>query len=86
MAIGIFIGPVQSASRSLMARLAPPDMTGEMFGLFALSGRVTAFIGPLLVGVVATVANSQRVGMGVIVLLFVVGLALMLPLEEPGRS
>jgi UMF1 family MFS transporter len=61
-------------------------MTGEMFGLFALSGRVTAFIGPLLVGVVATVANSQRVGMGVIVLLFVVGLALMLPLEEPGRS
>jgi MFS transporter, UMF1 family len=86
MAIGVFIGPVQSASRSLMARLAPPDMTGEMFGLFALSGRVTAFVGPLLVGVVATLADSQRVGMGVIVLMFVIGLALMLPLEEPGRS
>jgi UMF1 family MFS transporter len=85
MAIGIFIGPTQSASRSLMARLAPPEMTGEMFGLFALSGRVTAFVGPLLVGTVATVAGSQRVGMGVIILLFVIGFVLMLPVEEPAR-
>jgi UMF1 family MFS transporter len=85
MAIGIFIGPVQSASRSLMARLTPPDMTGEMFGLFALSGRVTAFIGPLLVGTVTAMADSQRIGMGVIVVLFVIGLALMLPLQEPSN-
>jgi UMF1 family MFS transporter len=86
MAIGIFIGPTQSASRSLMARLAPPDLTGEMFGLFALSGRITAFIGPLLVGAVALVADSQRIGMSVIVILFVVGLLLMLPLKEPDRT
>ena len=86
MAIGIFIGPTQSASRSMMARLAPPDLTGEMFGLFALSGRITAFVGPLLVGAIALIADSQRIGMSVIVILFVIGLLLMLPLKEPGRT
>ena len=45
-AIGVFIGPAQSASRSLMARLAPADMRTEMFGLYALSGKATAFVGP----------------------------------------
>jgi UMF1 family MFS transporter len=86
MALGIFIGPTQSASRSMMARLAPPELTGEMFGLFALSGRVTAFLGPLLVGAVALAADSQRIGMAVIVVFLVIGLALMLPLKEPGRG
>ena len=83
MAIGVFIGPTQSASRSMMARLSPPDLTGEMFGLFALSGRVTAFLGPLLVGAVAILADSQRIGMAVIIFFFLIGLALMLPLKEP---
>ena len=86
MALGIFIGPTQSASRSMMARLAPPELTGEMFGLFALSGRVTAFLGPLLVGAVALAADSQRLGMAVIIVFLAIGLVLMLPLREPGRD
>jgi UMF1 family MFS transporter len=69
----------------MMARLAPPELTGEMFGLFALSGRVTAFLGPLLVGAVALVADSQRLGMAVIIVFLAIGLVLMLPLKEPGR-
>jgi UMF1 family MFS transporter len=56
-----------------------------MFGLFALSGRVTAFLGPLLVGAVALLADSQRIGMAVIIVFFVIGLALMLTVKEPGR-
>ena len=44
--LGAFFGPVQAASRSLAARMAPPEHRAQMFGLFALSGRVTAFLGP----------------------------------------
>lgn len=83
MALGIFIGPVQSASRSLMARMAPPEMTGEMFGFFALSGKVTSFIGPLLVGTVTALSGNARLGMSVIVVLMLAGLAILLTVKAP---
>ncbi len=82
-AIGLFIGPAQSASRSLMARFAPPAIRNEMFGLYALSGKVTAFIGPFLVAVVTSQTESQRWGISTILLLFVAGFLLLLPLKEP---
>ena len=86
MAIGVFIGPTQSASRSMMARLAPPERINEMFGLLALSGKVTAFAGPLLVGWVTLASGSQRVGMATILVFFAVGLVLLLPLRVPGET
>src|SRR5690606_5038752 len=47
----VFVGPVQSASRSLMVRLiADKESSAEMFGLYALSGKITAFMGPWLLG------------------------------------
>ena len=86
MALGIFIGPTQSASRSMMARLAPPERINEMFGLLALSGKATAFAGPLLVGWVTLATGSQRVGMATILVFFAVGLVLLLPLRVPGEA
>jgi MFS transporter, UMF1 family len=86
LVLGLFIGPVQSASRSLMARMTPPDMTGEMFGFFALSGKLTSFLGPLLVGLVAYATDSQRLGMGVIVVLMLLGLLILRTVPEPGRE
>ena len=83
--IGIFIGPAQSASRSLMVRLAPPEHRSELFGLYALSGKATAFLGPALVGMVTLWADSQRAGMATILVFFLVGAILMLPLREPPR-
>ncbi len=80
-AIGVFIGPAQSASRSLMALMAPPGLAAEMFGLYALSGRITAFLGPFLVGTVTVLTASQRWGMATILLLFAAGLAILLPLK-----
>lgn len=84
--IGIFIGPAQAASRSLMARLAPPAQRTELFGLYALSGKATAFVGPALVGAVTLWADSQRAGMATIPVFFLVGALLMLPLREPPRG
>ncbi|MDA1311169.1 MAG: MFS transporter, partial [Proteobacteria bacterium] len=77
LSLSLFIGPVQSASRSLMARLSPPDMRGEMFGLYALSGKSTSFLGPLLFGLVTAHFESQRAGMATILAFWVVGLALL---------
>ena len=75
--LGIFVGPVQAASRTYMARVSPPDLQNQMFGLMALSGKVTAFLGPLLVGWLTFFADSQRIGMSVIVVLFIIGLGLL---------
>jgi UMF1 family MFS transporter len=76
--IGIFVGPVQSASRALVARQAPADRQAEYFGLLALSGKATAFAGPALVAVVTEATGSQRLGMAAILAFFIVGLCLLL--------
>lgn len=80
--LGLFVGPAQAASRSLMARLAPAAERNAHFGLFALSGRVTGFVGPALLAVVTALTASQRAGMGVIVALLAAGAALLAPLSR----
>ncbi|MBM3521542.1 MAG: MFS transporter [Alphaproteobacteria bacterium] len=78
LAIGPFLGPVQAAGRTLCARLAPADRRAQVFGLFALSGRITAFLGPMTLGAVTALTQSQRWGMATILPFFVVGLWLLL--------
>jgi len=75
--IGIFVGPNQSASRSLMARLVPLGKQSEFFGFFAVSGKVTAFIGPFLLGGVTAWADSQRAGVATVIAFFVIGSGLL---------
>jgi UMF1 family MFS transporter len=86
MIVGIFIGPLQSASRSHLARVAPEALRSQMFGLFMFSGKATAFIGPLLVGWVTAAVASQRWGMSTIVAFFVIGFALMLTVPSVERK
>jgi UMF1 family MFS transporter len=75
--IGAVGAPLQAASRSLLIRMAPKDRIAQYFGLFALTGKVTSFVGPLLIGVVTSVTESQKAGMAMLVLFFVMGLALL---------
>jgi UMF1 family MFS transporter len=78
----LFVGPVQSASRSLMVHLiAEKDMSTEMFGLYALSGKITAFIGPWILGMMTLAFASQRYGMATVLVFFVVGALLLLPVK-----
>jgi len=86
LGLGLFVGPVQAASRSYLARVAPPALRNELFGLYALSGKATAFAGPFLVASVTAVAGSQRAGMAVILVFFAAGLALLaaVPDDRPG--
>ena len=75
--IGTAGGPLQAASRSLLVRMAPKDRVAQYFGLFALTGKVTSFVGPLLIGAITAITASQKAGMAVLVVFFVAGLALL---------
>ncbi|HRO49028.1 MAG TPA: MFS transporter [Hyphomicrobium sp.] len=85
MLVGLVAAPVQAASRALLARLAPPERMTQYFGLFAFSGKVTAFLAPLLVAVVTQGTGSQRLGMASIAVFLVAGLLLMLPVQTARR-
>lgn len=67
LAMGVFVGPAQSASRALLARLSRPEHMTEMFGLYALTGKSVAFLGPLAFGLVTDLTGSQRWGMSVVI-------------------
>ncbi|HZL99887.1 MAG TPA: MFS transporter [Planctomycetota bacterium] len=86
--LGLFVGPVQAASRSYLARMAPAGLRNEMFGLFALSGRATAYVGPLLVGSLTAASGSSRVGLIVVPALLLAGLLLLrgVPRDAPGAA
>jgi UMF1 family MFS transporter len=84
--IGASMGPLQTASRSLMARLAPPDRLSEFFGLLAFSNRATAFTAQLAVALTTQMLGDQRLGISVLLAFLLPGLWLMLKVEEPQRS
>lgn len=80
--IGVMAGPNQSASRSLMARFVAPVESAEMFGLYAVSGKMTSFAGPLLVGQLTGWTGSHRVGVASLLVFFVLGALLLLRVDE----
>lgn len=86
MLVGLVAAPVQAASRALLARLAPPEKMTQYFGLFAFSGKVTAFLAPLLVAVVTQATESQRLGMASIAVFLIAGLILMVPVRTVRQS
>ena len=80
--IGIFSGPNQASSRSLMGRFTPEDKKNEFFGFYAFSGKATAFIGPILFGLLTVFFNSQRVGISVVFLFLLIGFLILRSVEE----
>ena len=68
-----------------MGRIAPPGMRNEMFGLYALSGKATAFLGPFVLGTVTFWTGSQRWGMATILVFFIVGGLMLATLALPHR-
>lgn len=82
--IGAAAGPIQAASRTLMADQAEDGQMTEAFGLYALSGKATAFLAPALIAITTDVLDSQRLGITPVVVLFLIGLFL-LPLVKQNR-
>jgi UMF1 family MFS transporter len=75
--IGLASGPVQAASRTLLARLSPPEKITEFFGFFSFSGKITAFAAPVLIGVVTAASGNQRLGIAMSLVFLVAGLVLL---------
>ena len=69
-----------------MTHLAPPELRTEFFGLYALSGKATAFLGPIAVALVTTASGSQSIGVATLIIFFVAGLALLWTVKEPERG
>ncbi len=82
MLIGLFAGPNQSASRSLLGRFTPKEKENQFFGFFAFSGKMTAFMGPLLLGVLTQTFHSQRAGISIVVLFFIIGGIILHKVDE----
>ena len=80
--LGFCMGPMQAASRTLIGRLAPEGMSGEFYGLFALSGRATAWMAPFAIGVVTLATGSTRLGVACVLIFLVLGLALLWRVRE----
>jgi len=79
---GLFIGPIQSASRVVITTLLNATSQAKGFGLFATSGKLTSFLGPLLVGSITFISGSQRIGFSAAILLLLIGLILLIKIKK----
>ncbi len=79
---GFFIGPVQSASRVFMTKSIDRNNQASAFGLFALSGKLTSFIGPLLVSTITYISNNQKIGFSSAIALLLIGLVILLNVKK----
>ena len=70
--LGTMIGPNQSCSRSFMSQIIPIEKKNEFFGFFALTGKATSFLGPLLFGIITTL-HSQQFALLSVVVFFILG-------------
>lgn len=84
--LGIMVGPNQSASRSLLSRMVPEQKQGEFFGFYAFSGKLSSVLGPLTYGLVLGATESHRAAVGSVAVFFVLGLLVLLTVDERGGT
>ena len=84
--LGSMIGPNQSCSRSYMSQIIPANKKNEFFGFYALTGKATSFLGPLLFGLI-TKFYSQQMALLSVVVFFIIGWLLFnkISLSKPFR-
>ena len=82
--IGGVGGAMQGASRTMMVRHADPERPTEAFGLFAFSGKATAFLAPWLIGISTTYFDSARLGLSPLIMLFLLALILLVWVRPDG--
>jgi UMF1 family MFS transporter len=83
LALSLFVGPAQASSRSLLARVTPAGREGEIFGLYATTGRAASFLSPALWTLFIFMFGATYWGILGITLVIAAGLALMLLVKMP---
>ncbi len=86
VAIGGAGGALQSASRTMMVLHTTPERATEAFGLYALSGKATAFLAPLAIAVTTTLSGDQRLGISPLIVMFLLALILLIWVEPKGET
>lgn len=81
--VSVFVVCAFASSRTLLAQLAPPERIGAFYGLFALSGRATAWLCPLLIGIATVGFGSQQMGYLPIAFMMVTGMLLLWLVRVP---
>jgi UMF1 family MFS transporter len=82
LVLGLFVGPLQSASRTMVSHLSKPETIGDSYGVYALMGRVAAFIGPFLFATLTAIFHSQTIGLSSVIMLWVLGYVLILRMKD----
>ena len=80
--VGLAVGPLQAASRTMLIHIAPEDKITEFFGLYALSGKATSFVVPISIGFVTYLSNDFRIGLTPILVAFAIGFIGMLFVKD----
>ncbi len=84
--VGLVQGGVQSLSRSLYARLIPPDKAGEFFGFYNMLGKFAVIIGPILMSLVGLATGNPRLGILSLIVLFALGALLLWRVKVPQQD
>ncbi|NLU83983.1 MFS transporter [Rhodococcus sp. HNM0569] len=79
----LFVGPAQSSSRTFLARITPPGREGQLFGLYATTGRAVSFLAPALFGLFVWLFDADRAGIAGLLVVLGVGLAALLAVPAP---
>jgi len=86
LTMSFFIGPAQASSRTLLSRITPPSIQIKMYGLYSMSGKCTSFLGPMLFGWATLLFESQRAGMAVAIIFWIIGLGVLFFVREDYSS
>lgn len=81
-----FVGPAQTASRSFLQRLSPEGRDGQMYGLYATTGRAISWFAPALFAMFVSLSGTDRAGILGIVVVLAAGAALLIPVKQPELS
>lgn len=74
--VGMFQGGIQALSRSYFTKIIPEEQSGEYFGIMDICGKGASFLGTTIVSVVSQITGDINKGVGMIVVLFVIGIVL----------
>jgi UMF1 family MFS transporter len=86
LVLGVFVGPAQASSRSYLLRMCPEGREGQLFGLYATTGRAVSFLAPALIGLFTYLFGSDRAGTVGIVVVLLAGFLALLPVRSPARA
>jgi UMF1 family MFS transporter len=78
-----FVGPVQSSSRAFLGRLTTAKAAGEMYGLYATTGRSVSFLTPSLIAIFVGLSGESRMMVPAIIIVLIGGLLLLWPVKDP---